>query len=193
MSETKIKVPEGMLATASNTAREIKLAILHQGPREVDALAQTKPEFIASQILEAALRWLAENPIVPTVEQCNEIARMWFAKHDFNATPRDFIAEWQRRMFAAPEPEDIREMTTYDCLDCKKSWKQQLNEVVASCVYCQSSNTKRIATCSAVREYRAEPEVPEEVRSLLRMDIMGDWVKIHASIIESFRRGQQSK
>ena len=54
---------------------------------------------------------------------------------------------------------DDREMTVYDCLECKKSWKQQLRENVAQCVYCQSSNTKRIGTFSAVMDY-VEPEVP---------------------------------
>ncbi len=38
-----------------------------------------------------------------------------------------------------------------------------------------------------------EPKVPEEVRSLLRMDIMGDWVQIHAAILEAYRRGQQAR
>jgi DNA-directed RNA polymerase subunit RPC12/RpoP len=51
------------------------------------------------------------------------------------------------------------EMTTYDCLDCKKAWRQQLNETVAQCVYCQSHNTKRICTMSAVRVFTDRPDV----------------------------------
>lgn len=41
--------------------------------------------------IEAALRWLSENPIVPTLEQVNELMPL--------PTVRDIIAEWQRRMF----------------------------------------------------------------------------------------------
>ena len=53
-------------------------------------------------------------------------------------------------------PVDTREMTVYDCLACKNSWRQQVREPVASCVYCGSVNTKSIATVSSVREYPLE-------------------------------------
>ena len=52
--------------------------------------------------LEAALLWLSENPIVPGEE--------WVANTMLNEQMntkgglRAVIAEWQRRMFAAPEP-----------------------------------------------------------------------------------------
>jgi hypothetical protein len=37
-----------------------------------------------------------------------------------------------------------------------------------------------------------EPEVPEDVRPLLKMSIIGDWVQIHSAILEAYRRGQKA-
>jgi hypothetical protein len=56
--------------------------------------------------LEAALRWLAENPIVPTDMQCE--AMYTSSLNDRRGSTgyvREFSVEWQRRMFLAPEPE----------------------------------------------------------------------------------------
>ena len=61
-----------------------------------------------SDALEAALRWLSENPIVPTSEQLySTIGTLPVAMCDIVWTERDraMIAEWQRRMFVDPEPE----------------------------------------------------------------------------------------
>lgn len=82
MNEKKYVIPEGMLKAASG-----------QG-------------FQTSKILEAALRWLAENPIAPTPEQHMDISGMVRSQveHD-DLTMWHFWAEWQRRMFLAPEPE----------------------------------------------------------------------------------------
>lgn len=56
--------------------------------------------------LEAALRWLSENPIAPNDEQ---VGRMWCAKNKLPFEGTDWVrwgaSEWQRRMFLAPEPE----------------------------------------------------------------------------------------
>jgi len=53
--------------------------------------------------LEAALRWLSENPIVPTEEQWGQCLK---AYDDVGKTGWEcavlFVAEWQRRMFDAP-------------------------------------------------------------------------------------------
>jgi hypothetical protein len=66
--------------------------------------------FSPKRVLEAALRWLAENPIVPTEEQVDAMAR----HHEKDGGSlsdtgvlfeRDAIAEWQRRMFLAPDQE----------------------------------------------------------------------------------------
>jgi hypothetical protein len=70
-------------------------------------------------------RWIAENPIVPTLEQCRELIAAWNANEDEQKWPEitQFeIGEWQRRMFLAPEEEN------HHCPTCgalgphKSSW-----------------------------------------------------------------------
>jgi hypothetical protein len=58
------------------------------------------------RILEAALRWLLENPIVPSNEQRYELT-VNARNLDVPSTQRfqNMIAEWQSRMFLAPEQE----------------------------------------------------------------------------------------
>ncbi len=95
MSQTKIKVPEGMLLAAS----------------EFDPGAG---EYNIEPILEAALRWMSENPIVPTDADAltllqERVASGHLSNKEYCAIPattiRCVIREWQRRMFLAPEPE----------------------------------------------------------------------------------------
>jgi len=104
----KIVVPEGMLKAA------------REGERY-------EPYGIHGS-LEAALRWLSENPIVPTDKQYKEcllavdgpnamIIRMYQ-----EGEPQKVIAEWQRRMFLTPEPEipeDVKDLLwsqpLYEC------------------------------------------------------------------------------
>jgi hypothetical protein len=50
--------------------------------------------------MEAALHWLAENPIAPTCKQWKRLA-----EETPMLQPEERVAEWQRRMFLAPEPE----------------------------------------------------------------------------------------
>ena len=95
MSQTKIKVPEGMLLAAS----------------EFDPGAG---EYNIEPILEAALRWMSENPILPTTADAltllqERVASGHLSNKEYCAIPattiRCVIREWQRRMFLAPEPE----------------------------------------------------------------------------------------
>ena len=187
----KISVPEGMINAAISAS--------------ADYLRDNQSRDVHAQVVvEAALRWLSENPIVPTYEQYSDLSAD-STKYEYALPSMKYAAiEWQRRMFLAPpEPIDTREMTVYDCLDCKKSWKQDLREKVAQCVYCQSANTKAILTMSAVREFTLpEPEVPEEIKDLLFSPKThashGEWtlradMPVHEIVLEAFRRGQQSK
>ena len=94
MNETKIKVPEGML----------------QAGRAVYSGYVTAEEG-ARRILIAALRWLSENPVVPT--DCfmrDMLNRDFFGGDNWN-DPQviEFCVEWQRRMFCVPEQEYIGE------------------------------------------------------------------------------------
>ena len=68
-------------------------------------------------ILEAALRWLSENPIVPTPEQALEMATGGKFDHFDNwELVRWGSSEWQRRCFLAPEPELPEEERTISAM-----------------------------------------------------------------------------
>lgn len=86
MSEKNIKVPEGMMKASYDA---------HLLLGKMGAQIPT--------VLEAALRWLSENPIVPTPEQARELIGPMVV---LNETSLIFAIEaWQRRMFLAPETE----------------------------------------------------------------------------------------
>ena len=88
MAERRVVVPDGMLKAA--------------------VPCYLPDRQLVHSILEAALLWLSENPIVPTSEQLHSIiGKLPMAMCDIVWTERDraLIAEWQRRMFLAPEPE----------------------------------------------------------------------------------------
>jgi hypothetical protein len=60
--------------------------------------------------LEAALRWLSEHPIVPTMEQATEMSD---SGHPCVLDGVWYAIEWQLRMFLAPEPkapEEIKDL-----------------------------------------------------------------------------------
>jgi hypothetical protein len=82
MSDKMIMVPDGMLRAA-------RFPFIHEQKLEI--------------ILEAALKWLSQNPIKPTFEQLQQMEKSLGLSNSI-ATP-DYCAEWQRRMFLAPEPE----------------------------------------------------------------------------------------
>ena len=87
----KIIVPSGMFEAAKNSEYE---------PGSVEVRS----------ILEAALRWLSENPIVPTIEQTGSLIDWYNHKKFGNGAVSDCAVEWQRRMFLAPEPEVPEEL-----------------------------------------------------------------------------------
>ncbi len=90
----KIKVPEGMLEAAEKAANDSRGV----GPEDlgVDVL----------KTLEAALRWLAENPVEPSDDQTAKLKLDYMmAEHNHPQLVKFSAVEWQRRMFLAPEPE----------------------------------------------------------------------------------------
>lgn len=99
MSERKIVIPEGMLDAAF---RKAKLSL-----DTSDARTQNGIELA----VEAALKWLGENPIVPTEEQHRKIIADWNSEYRVARGYVDFVGEWQRRMFIAPDPdEEIKDL-----------------------------------------------------------------------------------
>ena len=92
MSEKKIVVPDGMLS-----------AVAHALFDKHGTVGQFHP-YIPTAI-ETALRWLSENPIVPTridVEEFLSPEMMCMGHFDFAI---ESAVRWQRRMLIAPEPE----------------------------------------------------------------------------------------
>ena len=95
MSKKKIVVPKEMMK-AVETVVEGELSCGGNG--KTVAIVSTK----------TALRWLSENPIVPTVEQLRVLRYAtadadW--QTDFSQRCINLMEEWQRQMFDAPEPE----------------------------------------------------------------------------------------
>lgn len=107
MGEKRIVVPEGML----------KAVIEHHPARR---FLQDDPKLYATTtleaVLEAALRWISENPRVPTDGQAEEIALESY--YSDPALPDSLLTkikvnmavEWQRRMFLAPEPNSLDDL-----------------------------------------------------------------------------------
>jgi len=83
MTESKIKVPEGMLKAAIGESY----------------LNSDHDKAIIKSAVEDALAWLSKNPIVPTREQ-------WVQLENNHPTmlPWERVGEWQKRMFFTPEP-----------------------------------------------------------------------------------------
>lgn len=80
MSEKRYVVPEGMLKAVKE--------------------AQGISAYPTQAVLEAAIRWQSENPVVPTVKQAQEV---WDDCSRGACFRSDCLTEWQRRMYLAPE------------------------------------------------------------------------------------------
>lgn len=97
----KIKVPEGMIEAAH------KASEFTDYEREKRTL-RFAPGII-NTILEAALVWLTEHPIVPTDEQMNtayfEVYKCRLSEASDREKVAKFVADLQRHIFDAPEPE----------------------------------------------------------------------------------------
>lgn len=93
MSEKRVVVPQGMLDY-------------------VNGWFPDPPPAAVGAVLNLALRWLSENPIVPTHAQKVELLEWarktqtgdpWITKSN---DPGGIAEEWQRRMFLSSEPEE---------------------------------------------------------------------------------------
>lgn len=88
MSEKRFVIPEGMLAAAERAYND---CIFENNRSE--------------ETVEAAVRWLAKNPIVPTEEQLDSVMSSSSGPMDIRAYVKLCLVEFQRRMFLEPEPE----------------------------------------------------------------------------------------
>ena len=91
MSEKRIVVPEEMFKAMVHAEN-------HPGDKWDDD--------VLWEMLEAALRWLSENPIAPNDEQVDALTNEVPYQDSGNGRIfRAVIDKWQRRMFLAPGPE----------------------------------------------------------------------------------------
>lgn len=193
MAEIKVKVPEGMLKAAYNS----------EGNLNLKGNLPLMGELRINQILEAALRWLSENPIVPTYEQivaihdtANPTAQPATGKH---WETRNWLVEWQRRMFLSPEPEApeaIRDLLSPKFFNAL----QIATGSVDDGKYSRDEYEKSVI--EAYRRGKESKEVPEVIESFPeylffekhRSDLWADEVnaKLKLAWTEAYRRGQRN-
>lgn len=164
MSEKRIKVPDGMLYVADR----------YSNVHDRDTLLG---------ILQNALRWWTEYPIVPKDDEMRKlILDCPFSSTSYRGQ-RWMIEEWQRRMFVEPEPE----VPTYEELlaEWRKVKDHQPNVFVPGSL-------------------RMEEEVPEEIREFLyeqdyiesesgNKDRYKELSSHNRLVLQAYRLGQQSK
>jgi hypothetical protein len=108
MTEKRYVAPEGMLKAAIDAQWNESGA--HPSARKILAAEEAVKSCVKAG-LEAALRWLSENPIVPTDGETKRIWRDTGLCNEVDDSELQCIAaEWQRRMFLAPEPEVSEEI-----------------------------------------------------------------------------------
>ena len=177
--EKKIAIPEGMLEAA---VAAVKIPVSGQ-------LARNQTH----DILEAALRWLSENPIEPTQKQSRKLYADVPQGLLVDEVPSWYAVEWQRRMFLAPEPEVHEEDKDYVCTSCgvfHRGWTKPGHKT--PCPACSGTSIE-------MRGYfprRNESEDLEPVKDLLLPHLEGAVCKtdgINATIIEAYRRGKEAK
>ncbi len=91
-------------------------------------MPETEPYQVqVGKAIEAVLRWLSENPIVPTDEQMAQIVAAWRQGHPENFYIHCSI-EWQRRMFLVePEmPKEIEDLIAKHFGVNPSDWVKQL-------------------------------------------------------------------
>ena len=104
----KYKVPYGMLKVAGYALGRTHADFMVEShpERSIEEENDAYWERMASVALEAAIRWQAENPPVPTSEQLWDLCSVLGPKMaDIVWSERDraVIVEWIRRMYLAPE------------------------------------------------------------------------------------------
>lgn len=173
MMEKKIVVPEGMLKAACRAWPN----------GSFDYVDDDSYGLFTRPVLEAALRWLAENPIVPTDEQMGDMP-------DSVLTNRggwlgiELIVEWQKRMFLAPDNPRCDRNGFQECDAC--SAKPGSPYLCAGCLH----NRTLIDGLM-----RPEPEIPGAIGDLFVIPFPGkvDGAQINQRIKEAFRRGRKAK
>ena len=147
--EKKIVIPEGMLTAAwQAVSSKMKTYIPGHGPGELH---------IARIAVEASLRWLLDNPIVPTKEQLRSLAKecvkLSNSLNGYNGWIW-MITEWQRRMLLAPGPDVPEAVSKLEPGKCPHRWQDKIDYITMErVVYCE------ICCCEFSRSVGGEKEV----------------------------------
>lgn len=179
MSKIEVQIPDGMMKAVKSKFPDREMSDVH--------IVTVKG------VLEAALRWLSENPILPTAEQLySTIGKLPVAMCDIVWTERDraMIAEWQRIMFLALEPE-LKPCPFCACPGDKLSYERNSSGKIhrITCTHCYVAfyPSQQVDQCDFTKEWNRrdvehvgckwcrvsppspapEPEVPEDIKDLL--------------------------
>lgn len=109
----KYQVPEGMLRAAVEAHHQRALKEGNFSDEYWNAVLNHVRPYL-QDVLLAALEWLAENPLVPTVYQAADIMTAYAENNDRVLIVCAFTSEWQRRMFLAPVQEKQEEKPTIE-------------------------------------------------------------------------------
>ena len=94
MTEKRYVVPDGMLKAAMDSRKLISGQVTGWS----DALCL--------QVLEAALGWLAENPLMPEPEQWSQLFKDYGKVVSVEDQLKWTLYQWQKRMFLEPQQTD---------------------------------------------------------------------------------------
>jgi hypothetical protein len=118
-----IEVPEGMLE-----------AVMNLPPKFSDGYWR---DYNRKQ-LAVALFWLGENPILPSDEECSDMASLYKTSEARYINRRELFGEWQRRMFlkrAPALPEVVKAMMLPEADGYSQSYKttrEQVNKAIVA-------------------------------------------------------------
>ena len=101
------------------------------------------------KVVVAVLNWCSNNPTIPTTDQMSEIHHYCAAEtektcgSEWEKIPRwtqekILMAEWQRRMFLAPEPEVLEAVSKIEPGKCPHRWQAKNDDTTMErVVYCE--------------------------------------------------------
>jgi len=191
MSEKRYMVPEGMLKAAV-------AGLIHcwdRIPKSTDY--SSKQVQLSTAACEAALRWLSENPIVPTDDQRAELSRLVPYEDSGNGKILSVACvEFQRRMFLAPEPEVDRIDFYYKTSDGEYKLYEQAPDTNYFLIKKVHQNTKiRFEEKPIIPSCTVEPGVPESVARLFEPNPCEKFMagEMNQRILEAYRRGRDGK
>jgi hypothetical protein len=156
--------------------------------------------------VEAALRWQAENPQVPTGDQIEELISEYYRETNSVSFVRSIVVEWQRQMYIAPEALDGMFRCDFD---------EDNNQVVTRngkiLFYVCGKDCAKQAASGLNDEFNPGwknkhklPEVPEEIKDLMahpsaeiekettRNIAICQCERHNRDVIEAYRRGQKA-